>query len=325
MITTTNSTCYECKKRFNDCNNKISVLNCGHIIHDICTKSNLVYCKLCKNYFNIETDENIPNQKKIDIHSLSVSTWKPKLKDYCKLFVRVPLIMLCCVNLFFDWMTLKVLKKTNMIDDEHLEKFKKHMHFRFFNYAKYIFNINAKWYGFDNYNIEEKKILISNHVSYYDIFVIGTKIKCGAVMSSSVNNIIAQIMHDITECIIINRGEKNQTVDKIENHVNKYGEIFVCPQGIFSHYQTISQFRTGAFCTKYNVQPIILKYKQNVSSMTMLNMLLHDSIDVDVIVMKPILKPQNINSLDYAKFVLKSMIDESGFLMSNVTSHDVKD
>lgn len=326
-----NSTCFICKHRFNNSSKTISVLSCGHLVHKSCTNNTLVYtnmfvhCKLCNNYGTIVPENELSKQKKIDIYSLHVTQWVPSFYNYLNVLIRVPKIFCCCVNLIFDWAIIVGLSSLYLIDDDTKEHLKTKAHFSFFNYAKNIFNININWIGLDNYEIGQKKILISNHVSYYDAFVIGTKIKCGAVMSSSVDNPIVRIMRQLTDCVVINRGERNGTVQKIENHVDNYNQIFMCPQGIFSHYQTISRFRNGAFSTKYNVQPFIIKYKQDVSSMSLYNMLLFDRVDVDVIVMKPIVRSENTQPSEYSNIVLESMIKESGFLLSNVTSTDVKD
>lgn len=330
---TSNSTCFICKKRFNDSHKTISVLNCGHLIHNSCItnttntsiKHKFIHCNLCNDYFPIESYDDLSKQKKIDIHSLSVSEWTPSLPNYLNILTRVPKIIWCCANLIFDWALIITASNIPFVNEQTLEHLKTNAHFKFFNYTRNIFNININWIGFENYDINQKKILISNHVSYYDAFVIGTKIKCGAVMSSSVDNPLVRIMQKLTECVVITRGEKNNTVRKIESHVDTHNQIFICPQGIFSHYRTITRFRNGAFSTKYNVQPFIIKYKQNVSSMTLFNMLLFDRVDVDVIVMKPITKSENITPCEYSNIVLDSMIKESGFTLSNVTSVDVKD
>lgn len=343
MIEETNSTCANCSKRFNDTNKEIIMFECGHIVHSTClSKYNKIRCILCEYaklvkfaqspQMNIIRYDNNPKyrQKNIDVLSLRKTKWEPSIKNYINLFYRIPRILIIGSIFLLNYsivMAGRYLEKmfnSSRYTREIIDKMESITHYNLFNGITRVLNIKIKWDGLENIASDEKKIFISNHTSYYDGLLIGTKIRCGALYSSSINNIFVKMLSNLTPSIKIDRGKKNNVVKKINNFMENNSSIFICPQGIFSHINTISKFRTGAFATNYNVQPIILKYKQDISSLRMFDMLLFDMVEVDIIVMRPIEK-NDMNPRAYADFTLDKMIEKSKLLKSNVTSYDVRD
>lgn len=101
--------------------------------------------------------------------------------------------------------------------------------------------------------------------------------------------------------------------------------MIFCPQGIFSHIWTLPRFRTGAFATKYNVQPLILLYKQNVSSLSMFNILCYPCVDVTVKILpeEKRLIDESVNN--FSERVRKNIAIEGNLLLSNVSSRNIVD
>ena len=344
MFSDTNSTCKICNKRFNDSLKQYIMLNCGHLVHyeclcknnNLCENNNLCngICDICSiPITDIFNEFQVSEQKKIDILSLRKTSWKPMPYNYLNLIYRVPcfLYILFRLNIRYYYLTMiknishNVKNKDDKDDNKYYDKLYEDTFFDFFNSVKKTFNIKINYYGLNNLvNNPGKKIYISNHVSNYDLFVVGSVIKSGGVISKTVNNFIVRSLTNICPSLIISRGEKNNTVKLIEDFIDKYNHIFVCPQGIFSHHTTISKFRTGAFATKYNVQPCILRYKDNVSSLSIFDMFLIDSVEVDFIIMD-IVDRQDLSARKYADYVLDLMIDKSHMKKSNVISYDVND
>jgi 1-acyl-sn-glycerol-3-phosphate acyltransferase len=194
----------------------------------------------------------------------------------------------------------------------------------FFESIKRTFNIHTTYHNFEKISRHNKKIFISNHVCYYDLFVLGGKVHTGAVISSTVNGFIIKSLTNFYPSLIINRGEKNNTVKLIEDFVEKNNDIFICPQGIFSHHTTIGKFRTGAFATKFNVQPIIIKYKEEIASISIMDIFMIDGIHVDLIAMD-IIEKKELSPKQYADHVLTMMTETGNLKRSNVISYDVKD
>lgn len=329
-----NSTCPICIKRFNENNEPILLYECGHLVHSLCfgiKKKNCSICKLDMDPFDpskIILSDKISKQKQIDVNSMRKSTWKPNLINYFKLIYRIPMFIKCYFQLIINYYLITLSEKMigNLSNNiNYWEKYKKNTVKNFFTNINKIFNINVNFKGLDKINPMQKKIFISNHVSYYDIFAIASEINCGVVLSSSANNFLIKTLTKLIPCLIIDRGIKNNTVKLIENFVNTNNVIFICPQGIFSHYQTISKFRSGAFATKYPVQPIILKYKQDISSMSMFYMLLNDRVDVNIEIMNVIPNIKNLSPKEYSEFVLDQIIIKSNLIKSNISSIDVID
>lgn len=106
--------------------------------------------------------------------------------------------------------------------------------------------------------------------------------------------------------------------------MKKNNEIIIFPQSIFSSVDTISKFKTGAFTTNINVQPVVIKYKQDVSSLSMFYMLLYGRLDVELYILKT-MERNNMSANEYKNVVYEKMLEESGLLRSNISSYDVVD
>ena len=71
-------------------------------------------------------------------------------------------------------------------------------------------------------------------------------------------------MKNVIPMLVIERGKKANTVDKIREYIEENGAICMFPEGIITNPNSIVKFRTGAFHTGYPVYPIVLKYETNI-------------------------------------------------------------
>jgi 1-acyl-sn-glycerol-3-phosphate acyltransferase len=188
-----------------------------------------------------------------------------------------------------------------------------------------VLNINIKIEG-DEYIDDTKKIYVANHCSFVDALIVPRCIIAGAVTSvSNANNPFGKLMAECTHVYFVERGKSNNSVDKIQSHIEKNGSLILCPQGIFSHISTLPLFRTGAFATNFNVQPILLLYKQNISSLSMFNILFYPRIDATIKILPQTKRNETESVIDFTERVRMSMAKEGNLLLSSVSCRDIVD
>ena len=329
-ITKSNSSCPYCKKRFNTTLESLSVCEeCGEISHEKCYQKynnhnpdclndNLVHHK-CHNsrYVNesfLFKKSKVLKQKYIDIVSLKRTNYKPSLFDYFRgIFFRIPYLSyhasLLYINTFLGYNMNKQFAK-------------------FLDAVAYGLNINSTIYGKEKLNNMGNIIYVSNHVSFHDALTVPRYIKTNCMASVCTKNMLVNVLEKYVKILFVSRGDKNKKeniIDQINNFVEKNKSILICPQGLLGSYDTISKFRTSAFRTKFPVQPIVLKYKQNVSSMSSFNMLFFDRVDVSINVMDLEYPLNNETPDEFAERIRIKMANECDLLLSNVESHDAVD
>lgn len=93
--------------------------------------------------------------------------------------------------------------------------------------------------------------------------------------------------------------------------------LLIFPEGMLSYYRAICKFRSGAFITGYPVQPIIIKYKQNIFNLLGFDMLCQEQIDVEVYVCDPI---ETNGSAESIEKIRKQMATLGNFFLSDVSN-----
>lgn len=309
-----NSTCPLCKKRFNRSLEQIVVCYpCEHYYHKKCFDNNaglkccIESCDHTLQSCKSRNDFCYEDQHAINLLSLERTPYVPSYYDIFKaMFYRVPII-----SYYLFWFLIG--KKSYFALQKLLTN------------VNNILNINVKLIG-DEHLDDKKKIYVLNHCSFLDALIVPRCIISGAVASiSQANNTFGKMMKECTHVYFVERGKSNNSVEKIQTHVEEKGSLLFCPQGIFSHIWTLPLFRTGAFATKYKVQPLILLYKQNVSSLSMFKILCHPQVDVTLKILPQVSRGLDESVNEFAERVRKNMAKEGNLLLSNVSSRDIVD
>jgi hypothetical protein len=84
---------------------------------------------------------------------------------------------------------------------------------------------------------------------------------------------------------------------------------------MLTHHKTICKFRTTAFKLGYPVQPVILKYRQNIFDLLNFDMWCFRKINVDVTVLNPI---DTDGSNESIESIRQTMANVGGFYLSDV-------
>lgn len=309
-----NSTCPGCKIRFNASLSQIVVCDqCEHYWHKECIDKNIGYkCKIDSCDFVVcsyksKKDFTHNSQHAINLLSLERTHYRPSCYDiFIALFYRIPLISYYLFWFMFKKRSYYALQKllSNVCN---------------------ILNINIKLDGAEHIN-EKTVIYVSNHVAFLDALIIPQIVVTGAVASvSNKNNPVGKLLSECSHVYFVTRGKSNNNVEKIQTHIENNGSLLFTPQGLFAHHMTLPLFRRGAFATKFDVQPILLLYRQNIGSLSIFNTLCYPKIDLVVKILPEMKKRSEESVNDFSDRVRHLMAENGGLLLSNVSSRDIND
>lgn len=315
--TETNSYCPCCLEKFSLSFKPFGVYQkCKHMAHmtNTCCRLTCLICKktdpLVHKFRNDLLPKNSINDKSQDYTNiLSVTRVKnnfnffDRLRGFTRLFISLPHIATLLTRLYF-----------NTIDKEYLHSLTK--------YLVWLLNINIKCSEESLLALLDKsykRVVIANHTNYHDALVIGSLLtptnNFGFIASHVINtNLFGKAVTKAIPNIIINDKEKNN-YDRIAEYFNKYpseSRLLIFPEGMLTHTETIGKFRSTAFKLGYPVQPIVLKYKQNVFNLCNFDIWCFKRIDVEVKVLKP--------TTDTAENVRQLMAKEGDLKLSNVVN-----
>lgn len=313
-----NSYCPICSERFSSSYRPIGVYyKCGHLIHEdfCCTKSDSI-CPICSTVSLIKSHNVLGFYSQNWCNIISVSRCKLNhlytlgniFNGLLRLFISIPMIFGLGFRLITGWgLTPKYIEQVgkNLINllniriecsDESIERL---------------------------HDSSYKRILIANHTSFHDALVIGSLFdpinRFGFVGSEIVSsNIFGQAIMSVYPHVIVKPGISS--FSQISSFFSTYpheSRLIIFPEGMLTHHKSIGKFRSGAFVTGYPVQPIIIKYKQNVFDLIGFDLLLQPQIDVEVIVEKPIDSDGSDVSIEKIRDHM-SFIGE--FFLSNVSN-----
>jgi 1-acyl-sn-glycerol-3-phosphate acyltransferase len=170
-------------------------------------------------------------------------------------------------------------------------------------------------------------VFISNHSNYLDFVIMFYVFKCGFLASSFVKkNWVGSKLLDIIPCLVIDRGAKGSSVEKIKDYLTSGKSLCIFPEGMLSNPNTLIRFRSGAFRTDHKDCPVIIKYKPfihyNSTRKFMKGIMSRNKIDVDVSILPPQYPPFNDEKIEDIR---TSMAKEGKFILSRVSNRGIKD
>jgi len=292
----------------------LMILPCEHMIHNLCYNNSIYTCPICnnkiKNIIGIKDAIKMKDyQKYSDILSVTNYDYNTNI-NYLGIFGNTISIIDFLLN----------IPLSNGYEDGKI-------------LCKKIFNLNnmkITVYGLNKIK-NEKKVFISNHSSYLDPIILFYILNCGFVASSFVtNNIIGRKLVKIIPTLIINRGKKTNTVDKMKEYINKNGSICIFPEGMITHPKTISRFRSGAFNTGFPVYPVVILYDNapadHESMMSyILKICSNKKIDIKIKILDPYYPINGKFDKDTIEEIRYNMSRKGDLLMSRVSNKDLSD
>lgn len=310
-----NCTCPYCQETFTYTTKPVAVIiPCGHLVHSQCLKNHMLFqkCQICKSKFNkiltlyeiskMKSIKNILSYKQNLIDIISVTITHNDEPNYLKLAGNIFPILDTVSNFAFS-----------EIDNACLDNFLA------------CCNINIFYTGLDNL-VNVNKVFVCNHHSVLDPIIILRMFKTGFVANASAKKgFLSKFSKTIPNLYIDRQNKNNKTTDKIKKHVSEHGSICIFPEGIISNRNTIFKFRTGAFHTGHPVQPIVIRYSNDISS-TKISTLLLKAMEGNTINVFIDILPLETGPFDNNKIedVRTKMATKGNLLMSRVSNYDIR-
>lgn len=316
MSGSSNSVCTHCKRRFNISHEDIAFCSsCGSLRHHRCVVvSGYGRCPRCEDVdaqWLPETDASCSQQKRVDIHSLKKTPFQPTIWDYLRVFSRIPPLMVHFGVFYIHFL---------------LSDYRREVFVNFLEAVNSVLNIHVKVVGFEKLDCTERVIYVSNHVSYHDALTLPRFVDSGVIASvSASSSFMGNIFKRFAPTLVISRGSGQNTVDLMRQFLMRHPSLYVFPQGLLGRWDTLTRFRTGAFALGLPVRPVIAKYRQDVSSMSLFHLLCHPRVDLEVCVMDTMECGEGEEIAVFAERVRLEMAQYVNFLLSDVTSHDAVD
>ena len=152
-------------------------------------------------------------------------------------------------------------------------------------------------------------------------------LKCGFLSSVEIN--LTQIGRQLTQIVplvLIDRGIKSSTVDKMKEYVENEGSLCVFPEGMQTHPKTIINFRTGAFNVEHQVYAVVIEYDLPVADMVVKDFILkimsEQNINIKVKILGPYLPPFNEKDIENIRI---DMADAGHMFLSRVSNRDLEE
>ena len=312
-----NSRCI-CKITLNWVNTELIMLDpCEHILHYKCYKENKnkSKCDLCETKIDkIYTEKqliikkNNPKyyQKYVDMLSVKNLNNMSEVNNF-NLITNIPKII-------GTFLTLPYCRGIN--DGKSL-----------IHEIMNIGNVKLQVEGLNNIP-KGPKVIIANHTSDFDFIPLFYIFQSGFLSSSILyDSMIGKMISKIVTNVIVTRGDKNgNTVNKMKQHVKKYGSICLFPEGLITHPDTIIRFRTGAFNIGYQVCPVVITYDPVIYDSNIGNyikkILSQDEFNIKINILPTEQPPFTENKIEEIRL---KMAKTGNFALSRVINRDIKD
>lgn len=322
-----NSSCRNCKQSFSIPQRSFGIYTkCNHFTH-IDNECFSIKCLICNDYcsyispiknvhnksfkelYSLRLDRNMVDQNYINSSSIIRNIPSFTYFDRINGLYRLIKLFFIIISLLF---TIIGNNKNTLFDLIN------------FNQLIKLLNINITC-SIDSKNklndSSVKKIIIANHTNYHDLLIIASLLQKSEYNNEAIYQNInkmsfTSIITKIIPNILMHNGiTHNITENIIYDTLLNYDKILVFPEEMFTHHLTLCKFNSNIFKTKYHIQPIIIRYKQNIYDLMGFDILCNPKIDVEIKVLDII---ENNNSEESIENIRKIMAEEGKLLLSNV-------
>ena len=308
-----NCTCPICLSCFTyNCDKIITMYPCNHLIHNKCINNTINNCPLCQTHI-------------IKTYSLKKLYILQKTnKQYVQPYINVLSLTMQPENTI-NYSNL--LYNSAHIFDVLFELIvQQNMNNTFLDTLLTSTNINIYVKGIKHLQ-DVKKIYIANHHSILDGLIMYKIFQSGFIAAKNTKNSFFQQLYRNVPIIYIDRYVKNNTVEQIQQHIAKYNNITIFPEGLISHPHTLFEFRTGAFKTSYPIQPIIIKYSINLSTLSLQTVIIKllEGLPINIyITILPLEHSKSYLFDDYEIANIRNKMASIGhFMLSNVSNYNI--
>ncbi len=312
-----------CKKKYFQEDKICFLLPCSHMFHNNCIQ-NKTHCPICNEKIKkILTEDKIFSSSKYLNYQNDITTVKINNSGSIN-YVILPLRI---INVITYINTLILSKTTSDLinGEEFLFKFigiKINIIDNTTNKNQFQFKNNIfKWLNNNN------KIIITNHSHYLDVFILFYIFRCGFIASEFLTSTqLGRLIAYVCKVLIFKRGVDTNMVEKIKDYLKEQKQIVIFPEGLMKdNNNSLLRFRTGAFYTGADICPIVIKYRNYVHDVDMVQALFkiitQPEIIVDVHILDIEYPPFNDKKIEKIR---KKMAKIGNLKLSRVSNRDIK-
>lgn len=268
--------CQICNEYFSLSYRPIGLYDCGHLIHT----DNSCYNKFCYECNDKKqlVDLSLLKKKSPALNNLMCITRKPvkftwfdRFRGIYKLVKLLPRLIILYIRLYFNFVNLPYLFSLN-------------------DFLVKLLAINIKCSTLSKARLKDKsykRVLICNHTNFHDTLVLGTLLSpsniCGFVAADIINKtIIGRTMCKLFPNIILKEKSNYNNIIKFWDEYPSETKLLIFPEGMLTHHKTLGKFRSTAFNIGKPIQPIIIKYEEEIFDLLNFDILCYKSINVEV-------------------------------------------
>ena len=268
------------------------ILPCEHLFHTSCLRIYPFRCPICNSYVSQIFNDN-------DIKNILKYSQKPKfLQIYYDMISVYPIesfgnlsgkkLTNKVQNMIYACLTLNKLNNVGSGIELCNTVFK-------------TLNLSITIKNKDNILEKSPVVYIANHSTHLDGLIMFYIFKCGFAVSTHVSQTswVGKKFTELIPHVLVQKGQN--TVLKIKHFLTQHNKICIFPEGIYSHPDTLINFRTGAFHLDTPIQPVIIKYDTFFHSNDYLQyvytLLSQTKINVTVNILPPFYPPFDMNSI----------------------------
>ncbi len=314
-----------CKKKYFQEDKICFLLPCSHMFHTNCIQ-NKTHCPICNEKIKkFLTEEKIFSNKKYFMYQNDI--YSVKINNFGYINYTILPVGLLNFSSFIN-KTLLINTKNEIINN--LELLLKIINAKINiinNTSTNGFYLKNDGIVFNKKTPNTKIIIISNHSSFLDTFILYYIFRCGFVASEfMLSTSFGRLIVYITKLLVFKRGVDTNMVEKIKEYLEEQKQIVIFPEGLMKdNNNSLLRFRTGAFYTGADICPIVIKYRNYVHDVDMLQSLFklvtQPEIIVDVHILDMEYPPFNDDRIENIR---KKMAKIGNLKLSRVSNRDVK-
>lgn len=176
----------------------------------------------------------------------------------------------------------------------------------------------------------QRVVFVANHTRLLDGLAMVAATQCGILINSAMFKDIPIMKYVVKnlDLVYVQRGGKGgNVIEQMRNYLkNTHRRLLVFPEGMLSHHHSINRFRTGGFQTGYPIQPVVIKFHNNIYSEGLggyfLRLMSQDKITISLEFLDVEEPPFNTARIENIR---RKMAKVGGFVLSRVSNRLVKD
>ncbi len=184
------------------------------------------------------------------------------IKQFFKFKILILSILVYFIHAFFIWIFYRdrwkrIRRLTQLVSD-------------YARWGRFVIGIKVNWVDLDPEVFNDNYLIVSNHLSYVDIFVLGSRVPGCFVTSVEIKEtpFLGQVT-SLAGCLFVERRNKiniHQEIKDLTQGLKNGLNIFIFPEATSTNGETVIRFRrpllNSAIDAKKKILPLVLNYRK---------------------------------------------------------------